>query len=103
MRKANRRTAPALIAAREEFEASALSAYWSRYPNFGRMPEDDVIALKASLKRADGDSLYVVFSYSTPIAWFEPKTGTWNVMGTKYSMTTSRHQSIVRYGVSLGH
>lgn len=34
---------------------------------------------------------YVVFSYSTPIAWWSREDG-WTVPATKYSRTTSTHQ-----------
>lgn len=37
---------------------------------------------------------YVVYSYSTPIAWYAH--GTWVVPDTRYSVTTSAHQSRVR-------
>ena len=48
--------------------------------------------------RATGDR-YEVVSYSTPIAtWFQ-KYGTWDVNATKYSRTTSRHQNIVRRAI----
>lgn len=35
---------------------------------------------------------FVVYSYDTPIAWLN-EDGSWSVPDTKYSMTTSRHQS----------
>jgi hypothetical protein len=41
---------------------------------------------------------YVVYSYSTPIAWFTAR-GEWVVPAEKHSATTSRHQSIVRMAV----
>lgn len=37
---------------------------------------------------------YVVYSYSTPIAWYVPRVG-WIHPNEKYSVTTSRHQSKV--------
>lgn len=43
---------------------------------------------------------YVVVSYATPIAWHvrsaDNKYGRWVMPATKYSVTTTRHQSIVR-------
>lgn len=41
---------------------------------------------------------YVVYSYNTPIAWWDAATG-WVIPDVKYSPTTSRHQSIVRLAV----
>lgn len=40
------------------------------------------------------NTVYVVWSYSTPIAWCV--NGTWHAVTQKFSRTTSRHQSIVR-------
>ena len=42
---------------------------------------------------------YVVYSYSTPIAWHVPGMG-WVMPDTKYSVTTSRHQSKVATAIS---
>jgi len=44
---------------------------------------------------ASGREMYVVFSYTTPIAWFAPSLGhdgAWRIPDAKYSVTTSRHQ-----------
>lgn len=41
---------------------------------------------------------YVVTSYSTPIAWWSLTHG-WTVPAVRYSVTTSRHQGIVRAAV----
>lgn len=51
---------------------------------------------------ADFDSAgnYVVKSYSTAIAVLYPETQTAILNGTKYSATTSKHQSEARMGVS---
>ena len=38
---------------------------------------------------------YVVWSYATPIAWHDKEAG-WIVPDEHYSVTTSRHQGIVR-------
>lgn len=38
---------------------------------------------------------YVVYSYATPIAWWSKEHG-WRMPDIKYSVTTSRHQSLVR-------
>lgn len=52
--------------------------------------------------RADCDAgrvAYVVRSYYTPIAWFTTDRG-WIVPQDRYSVTTSRHQGIVRRAVA---
>ena len=51
---------------------------------------------KTILNDLHGDRLnYVVWSYRTPIAWSRTD-GTWIIPDEKYSMTTSRHQSLIR-------
>lgn len=57
----------------------------------GRLPREHV----DSFQRAT----YAVFSYATPIAWVA--NGTWVIPHTRYSVTTSRHQSAARYGAHL--
>lgn len=48
---------------------------------------------------ADRDRMdYVVVSYATPIAWATPEG--WYVVGERFSVTTSRHQSQVRRGLA---
>jgi hypothetical protein len=34
---------------------------------------------------------YVVYSYATPIAWHNSKTG-WHIVNQKFSVTTTKHQ-----------
>jgi len=41
-----------------------------------------------------GEAAYVVYSYDTPIAWFD--AGEWTVPDVVYSRSTSRHQHTVR-------
>ena len=42
---------------------------------------------------------YCVWSYDTPIAWHSELTGGWTVPDVKYSLTTTKHQTIVRVAV----
>lgn len=42
---------------------------------------------------------YVVYSYTTPIAWYVPRVG-WVTPDVRYSVTTSRHQSKVFTAIS---
>jgi hypothetical protein len=76
-----------ILAAREPFTShgNLYSSDDGFYP-LGRLPGEH----HASLKRAD----YVVYSYSTPIAW-HTEDG-WVMPDEKYSVTTSRHQSRIR-------
>lgn len=84
------------VAARQEFRGNSIWA--TRSPNgsgmiYGRAQELWVADATAS------ELVYVVYSYSTPIAWYT-KRGEWVVPEEKYSHTTSRHQSVVRQGVA---
>lgn len=47
----------------------------------------------------DGMIQYVIYSYATPIAW-RYHTGKWAMPGTKYSVTTSKHQGRVGTAIS---
>jgi hypothetical protein len=44
------------------------------------------------------ESVFVVVSFFTPIAWYTPEHG-WTVPRAKYSQTTSRHQSRVESAI----
>lgn len=50
---------------------------------------------RESVKRAD----YVVYSYSTPIAWHTPEG--WVMPDVKYSPTTTTHQGKVSVALSV--
>lgn len=58
------------------------------YTSTGRMPDGDE-------RNALRDASYIVRSYGTPIAWRTPGQG-WTYSAERYSVTTSRHQSIAR-------
>ena len=94
---------------RQAFEnrTGSLSAEWTAWPNYGWAPE----SVRNELREAIGYTLdaavesgtfppktsrvYVVFSYWTPIA-YAVKGGPLVVFDAKYSVTTSKHQGIVR-------
>lgn len=63
---------------------------------FGQLPED----WKRTLRARWAHIGYVVFSYSTPIAWFDRDANAWIVPDHTYSVTTTRHQSAVAYALS---
>jgi hypothetical protein len=86
------------IVRRQEFEAyGAMSGTeGSSYPYTGHLPDEHAKALLADAGKGDVD--YVVYSYSTPIAWHTPKG--WTIPDVKYSRTTSRHQGVVRRAVA---
>lgn len=98
----------AKIVAREEFTNSgrSLSAQWFEIPAFVRMgiAREEVRAAIRAL--ADGAlygqrRVYVVYSYATPIAWAVEGETLLTVPDVRYSVTTSRHQSLVMGGTPL--
>ena len=86
------------IANREEFTSSAAirgsRPIGTRFMSTGYLPREFVNEIRES----DGID-YVVWSYGTPIAWHHSFKG-WTIPEVKYSATTSRHQSIVRYALA---
>lgn len=91
------RDAAAPIAARQPFKAyGSLSGVQAQDAfSTGSLPEP----YRSQFFATAGDILYVVYSYFTPIAWFSDSKG-WVVPDVKYSVTTSRHQGVVRRAVA---
>lgn len=46
-----------------------------------------------------GNVTYLVYSYGTPIGWHHKDEG-WIIPNESYSVTTSRHQSVTRWGAA---
>lgn len=63
---------------------------------FGRLSRDWVNLLTARRE----DITYVVYSYSTPIAWHDSDAGTWVVPSEEYTPITRRHQTVVRMALA---
>jgi len=85
-----------LIASRVQFKANSMAGViWAsdnmQSMGFGRLDYD----LVAQMGHEQPD--YVVYSYGTPIAWHH--VGGWSVPSVRYSVTTSKHQGIVRRAV----
>lgn len=87
----NRAKAPDFIASKVPFQASALSGVEGT-TGPGRMSDDETREYRQA------NPSYTVRSYGTPIAWHGDAG--WHMSSTKYSPTTSRHQSIVRAALS---
>ena len=86
------RNANLAIARCETFRASALSGTLE-VPGAGRLAGADRERFDA-----DRDAIaYAVMSYGTPIAWLTPRG--WHVVAQRFSVTTSRHQSVTLRGV----
>jgi len=89
----NQRDAIHYIATRQQFQASALSG--SRYSlGGGILKGKELETFEADVNGAD----YIVYSYSTPIAWHSAKG--WYVVEQKFSVTTSKHTNQVRRAIA---
>ena len=42
------------------------------------------------------DGVFTIYSYNTPIAWYDPERSEWVVPNVRYSASTGRHQAYVR-------
>ena len=62
-----------------------------RYPAYGMLPSTHI-----SLLESENPS-YIIYSYGTPIAWYG--THGWHIPALKYSVSTSKHQSLVRRSI----
>ena len=92
----NQKQAVRAVAAHMPFRAGALSGeqfYEGSSTNEGMMSGESYEQWRADCDA--GHITYVVRSYYTPIAWCNIP-GEWIVTTDKYSVTTSRHQGIVR-------
>lgn len=57
----------------------------------GYLPPEWIDVVDAQRARVD----YVIYSYATPIAW-HVEGGGWYMPDVRYSVTTGRHQGVVR-------
>lgn len=89
------RSAGNCIANREDFSSTTGNLRGERVTDaprrVGRLNSEDGFALYTA--HAD----YIVWSYATPIAWHG--AAGWTVPDTKYTVTTSKHQGIVRRAI----
>ena len=93
-----------LLADREEFESRTMSAKRHTYP-FNNLKmfnlneyEKQSLLMYRSLAQFRDTSLYVVYSYRTPIAWAVDGLHA-HLSAIKYSATTAKHQKYVRNGI----
>lgn len=88
MEYANYRAIPALVRDRKDFEGNTMrgTCRSSEYQSgeLTGLDRDRFITDMPFIR-------YVVFSYSTPIAWWSEKSG-WYKVAQKFSRTTSKHQ-----------
>lgn len=84
---------PQEILSRQPFNAGNVSGMaFAGSP--GDMPEP-----WRSEYRETRTTAYTVYSYATPIAWYDSERAEWVVPDIRYSASTSQHQSLVRYAL----
>ena len=93
MKQLNQRDAIHYIETRQEFRASALEGRVYGVDS-GRLNEEETARYNQDLNAV----MYWVYSYSTPIAWYT-KDG-WYCVAQKFSVTTSKHQGLVRRAIA---
>ena len=87
---------PIAIRNRQDFNANnTLTATNGRFHGAGRLPRCHIDKFFTA---SDTPDFYAIYSYATPIAWYSD--GTWTIPDVTYSVTTSRHQGIVRRAVN---
>ena len=99
MARLNYRQIRDALAKREPFKGNSL---WAQYVDTRRvlrtdmLPHQEVCQLDADMRKADEqmESMYVVWSYQTPIAWAYGDTV--RIPDVKYSRTTSAQQTLAR-------
>lgn len=83
-----------LLARRQAFKGHTMRAETSPgYVNLGRLPHDE--RQRFPMGNGPKGVAYIVYSYSTPIAWVT-NDGEIVVPDVKYSVTTSRQQTLCR-------
>lgn len=90
----------ALIADDRPFTSTTASLRGERHgwpTSFGRLPAEHVARLRDDTARHGIDM--IIYSYATPIAWHVCGFG-WRVPDATYSVTTSRHQTLVRVALA---
>lgn len=99
-KQVNQRDAEHYIETRQEFTASALSGVNVNLSGlngaYGRLNAEEFARFKQDETRIQ----YAVYSYGTPIAWHTEAQG-WYIVEQKFSMTTSKHQNLVRKAANL--
>lgn len=95
----NQKDAEHYIATRKQFTASALrgSSCKGWVPEAGRLNAEEYAKLDQTV-RYGSEWVYVVWSYDTPIAWFDEEG--WYVVSQKFSVTTSKHQNLIKRAIA---
>lgn len=97
-RRVTRRDAHEAVAGLQAFayNRSATGQWWTSTPYGGYLSPSEYGDMKDHIDGAE--KFYVVRSYETPIAVYVPGKGWW-ICTTKFSPTTTTHQSFVVQGI----
>jgi hypothetical protein len=99
MTRINQKTAVGSMTICANFDAGNLTGRWEMKNSVistGRLNHEERVRLAEAFK----EPLYVVYSYSTPIAWRTLHDPEWQLVAQKFSSTTSRHLSVVKKAAS---
>lgn len=78
----------------------ALFGKWIRKGDFrpiGILPDSHARRFRVD---CDNESVFVIYSYDTPIGWITESGNTY-IPDERYSVTTSKHQGKVRLGIAV--
>lgn len=97
--RCNLKTVRNYVRNHDEFKCNnSLSGKWvSSKPMTGWMSPEMAREMDGMFLK--GNKFFVVKSYATPIAVYNPAIGWW-ISADKHSVTTSRHQSAIRAGIN---
>lgn len=98
MLRVSQKDAAGYIAAGVPFVASALSGTVGAPGRAGRLEGEDLTLWRRHC--VNPDVTFTVWSYGTPIAW-RMADGSWVLVSGRFSVTTSKHQGVVRRAVGV--
>jgi hypothetical protein len=73
------------------------SNFYGVLPNLNHQTYGRLDTILVSLLVSENPD-YIVYSYGTPIAWHH--AGGWSLPAIKYSVSTSKHQTLVRRAIA---
>jgi len=86
------------IRQRQPFKTSG--ALWGTRETYGsgRLTGFELLQFRRAVEEGHID--FIVMSYNTPIAWYNKTLKKWHIVNEKFSVTTSKHQTVTRRAVS---
>lgn len=97
-----KRAVQAAVDTFRSFRHETLSARWVNDVHLSEWGQLPAVHMRALADEIDAcGPVFVIFSYSTPIAWkpCRPLIREWQVPDVRYSVTTTNHQNVVRVAV----